>query len=115
MDQGDANTIYGVISGAIAAVLAGVVGFMKFKKNWTTDGAEIDVIKTLRDQVAIFSVQNSELHKVVNDLRENIMKLREENFELRTQVNQLKQEVVELTTATHKGGGRRLTDKVTGS
>ena len=110
MDNGGGDsTIYGAISAGAAAILAALFGFLKFKKSWVGDSAEISVVQLLREQVEIFSAQNTELHKMVSELRDNVESLREENFELRSHVNELSSKL-ELTKGLKSG--RRLSDKV---
>lgn len=79
------------LGGFGGGVLAAFLAWLKLKKNYIQDSAEMNLIETLNTQIKLFSEHNSKLEGYISDLRE-------ENKLLHESVNNLKQQISVLET-----------------
>lgn len=88
---------------AAALATAAAVGFLKFwerlkstqKTSVSTDG-EIEVINSLRSELARLSEQNGKLANSLNELQTEVVMLRSENAQLHSTVARLNEEIALL-------------------
>lgn len=78
-----------LIGGAIAAVVAALAWGRKLLKGWSADGATIETIQLLREEVTRLSGVNSQLAQEVGRLHDQNIKLQGEIEQLHRRLGQI--------------------------
>ena len=90
------NPVAQVLGGIAGAIIMGLMVIQKLRKEWTTTGAETNVVQLLREQVELLDNHNKTLSQHLYDMQIQILTLRQENQELTLQVNQLEHQIAEI-------------------
>jgi regulator of replication initiation timing len=85
-----------IIGTAIGAIIVGLMVIQKLRKEWTTTGAETNVVQLLREQVELLDNHNKTLSQHLYDMQIQILTLRQENQELTLQVSHLENQIAEI-------------------
>jgi phage shock protein A len=90
------NPMAQVIGTGIGAIIIGLMVIQKLRKEWTTTGAETNVVQLLREQVELLDNHNKTLSQHLYDMQIQILNLRRENQELTLQVAHLENQIAEI-------------------
>jgi chromosome segregation ATPase len=92
----DMESMGKALGGFGGGVLAAFLAWLKLKKNYVQDSAEINLIEALNNQIRIFSEHNKTLEGYITELRNENKVLHESVNKLEQQVSVLESEKREL-------------------